>query len=344
MLMNALLDEAGPALLRDLRVLVVDDDEALRGLLSIILEEAGCAVETASSVAAARAALLRDPVHLVLTDYTMPGEDGHQLLTFIRKSFPEVPTLVMTGVDDAVLACSLIRDGADDFIRKPFLPQDLTRVLGQILARRERDSRWAQELTGGVLGETINALAAAVEAKDPYTANHSERVTFLALALGRAVGLDGEELCVLEHASRLHDVGKIGVPEAVLHKTTRLDEEEWAAIRRHPVLGAEIIGRVGMFHHVARVVRHHHERFDGAGYPDGLAGEQIPLLSRILTVVDAFDALTSDRAYRPAFDPDEALRILAANAGAQFDARLVDLFTRQQRQLAQLLPELPALA
>ncbi len=314
-----------------LRVLIVDDEEVILRVMAASLRLEGCEVFSAHSATEARQILMSQTLSAVITDYRMPGESGRALLGFIRRSFPEVPTIVLTGVDDSELARDLIREGADDFLAKPFRRGELIRVLGQVLARRERDAAWAQGWQDGVLSETINALAAAVEAKDPYTANHSARVACFARELGGDAGLTAAELTILDHAARVHDLGKIGVPEATLNKKGALTHEDWEAIKRHPTLSAEIVGRVGLLHQVARVVRHHHERMDGHGYPVGLQGEAIPLMSRILAIADAYDALTSDRAYRRSFDARSALAILESDAGKQFDPTLVQQFVHRVR-------------
>jgi len=174
--------------------------------------------------------------------------------------------------------------------------------------------------------QTVKALAEAVEAKDPYTRGHSDRVTKYALAIGRKLGLDEEELKILEHAAALHDVGKIGVPDSILSKPDKLTPAEYELVKRHAEMGERILKPVRSFDKVCQIVRHHHESFDGSGYPDGLAGEEIPLLARILAVADAYDAMTSDRPYRAAFSPDEARRRIEEGKGKQFDPRVCDAF------------------
>lgn len=202
-----------------------------------------------------------------------------------------------------------------------------TLELPDALLRRPRGLK-----TEAVLTSTLGAVIAAVDARDLSNATHSERVTALALRLGRSLGLGPGELEALELAAMLHDVGKISVPEAILNKPGRLDAGEWECMRRHPVCSEEIVRRVHPLGEVARVVRHHHERVDGAGYPDRLRGSEIPFLSRLIAVVDAYDAMTADRCYRPALPPAEARRRLHAGLGTQFDTRLGEAF------LAQALP------
>jgi hypothetical protein len=174
--------------------------------------------------------------------------------------------------------------------------------------------------------ETIFAFVRAIDARDPYTARHSEKVAGYAVRLARALGLPPEECERIHLAGMLHDVGKVGLERSVLHKPGRLDEDEWRAVREHPALSAHIIGAVSSFAAFVPGARHHHERWDGRGYPDGLAGPGIPLDARILAVADAYDAMTSDRSYRDALPHDEAIRRLHADAGTQFDPDCVRAF------------------
>jgi HD-GYP domain-containing protein (c-di-GMP phosphodiesterase class II) len=213
----------------------------------------------------------------------------------------------------------------------------------------EAEARWLAELAGQVTlvlenlvlfdrlarlhRGAIRALARAIEAKDPYTHGHSERVAAMAVTLGRGLGLGEDELEVLEYAGWLHDVGKIGVPERVLCKPGGLSAEEWALVRAHPELGVRILEPVRELARVLPVVRHHHERYDGAGYPSGLKGEGIPVLARIVHLVDALDAMTSDRAYRRALEWREALEELLRHRGRQFDARMVEKAVSLAREL-----------
>jgi len=184
---------------------------------------------------------------------------------------------------------------------------------------------------------TMESLARAVEARDPYTGGHSHRIESLCSAVARKLGLTAEEHRRLDRAGELHDIGKIGIPEAILTKPGALNPDEWGVMKKHPLVSADIIGRVPFLRHVAPIVRHHHEHFDGSGYPDGLTGAEIPLESRILSVIDAFDAMTSDRPYRKAFSQRRAFAILEENKGTQFDPSVVDSFVELLRERPDLL-------
>jgi putative nucleotidyltransferase with HDIG domain len=207
---------------------------------------------------------------------------------------------------------------------------DHVRVLGSIgdhAALAIQNARLGANLQESYLA-TVRSLAAAIEARDAYTRGHSDRVAAHALATARELGLAEEQLMALEIASYLHDIGKIGIPEAILGKPGRLDEAEFAHMKEHVTIGAGILSQVSFPWPVAPVVRHHHERWDGRGYPGGLAADEIPLLARIVTVADSYEAMTSDRPYRAACTPAYALAELRAHTGTQFDARIVAAFER----------------
>ncbi len=203
-----------------------------------------------------------------------------------------------------------------------------------------RQSEAIIELQDSHLG-TIRALAATVEARDHYTNGHAMRVTLLAHVLSQEYGLDPEELRRLQRAAALHDIGKIGTPDGVLLKPGRLSNSEWQSIKKHPDIGAGIVAATPYLQDTATVIRHHHERFDGQGYPERLAGEDIPIAARILAIIDAFDAMTSDRPYRRAFAIDEAVNRIIKGSGSQFDPRaaaaFVELYQRKPELLAKVI-------
>jgi putative two-component system response regulator len=307
-------------------ILAVDDDPMLLRMIQGGLARYGFEVELAGSVAEARELLRQRPYSLVLSDYEMPGATGLDLLTHVSEAHPGLPFIMLTGHGETPLAREAITSGALDFCSKPFEIRQLARLIEQNGARVERDRQLTVQLTNEVLSGTLRALVAAVDAKDPHTAHHSERGTHLALRLGEALGLSPERLRVLEFAALLHDVGKIGVPDQILLKPGKLDAGEWAIMKQHPVHSARIVGQVAQLAEVATIVRHHHEWMDGTGYPDGLCGEAIPLFARIITLADAYEAMTSDRAYRPAFTSARAREIIRESLGTQFDPHLGAVF------------------
>lgn len=303
-------------------VLVVDDEAGVRSLIRFALTREGFSVDTACNVFEAKECLSTRPYNLVICDYDLPNESGMDLLLHITRVHPDLPFVMITAHDNALLARRAIAAGALDYLTKPFEIHQLGRVIEQNLERFNSSRRRALKLTDEVLSGTIRALVAAVDAKDPYTATHTARVTRLALTLGRALRLSAEDLRVLEFAALLHDVGKIGVPGEILRKPGPLDREEWALIRQHPVASAAIISEVGHLSEVATIVRHHHERIDGGGYPDGLRADAIPYLARVITVADAYEAMTSDRAYRKAMTPMRAREVIEENLDRHFDASM----------------------
>ena len=182
------------------------------------------------------------------------------------------------------------------------------------------------------LHEVVDALAAAVDAKDSYTCGHSERVAEISLAIAKEMNLSDEEQYLIHIGAHLHDVGKIGIPDAVISKPGRLTNEEFALIREHPIIGYHIVSKVKILQTVSLIVRHHHERIDGGGYPDGLVGDAIPLGARIVAVADAFDAMTTNRTYKVSMSISEALQELINCSGTQFDREVVEVFVKIMRK------------
>jgi putative nucleotidyltransferase with HDIG domain len=256
----------------------------------------------------------------------MPGLSGVELTAAAVRIHPNVPVVLLTGHTDVDLARTSLLSGASDFITKPINIQELPIVIERNLTRRRLEIARLKEREAQVLFAAIKALASAVDAKDPYTARHSMDVSRLSLALLSAVGTGEDEQYVLELAAWMHDVGKIGVPDSILIKPSALTAEEASLVRAHSVKGSEIVGQIPELREVATVIRHHHERFDGRGYPDGLVGRAIPLASRIIAVADAFEAMTANRSYRRGIGTERAVGELLSHRGLQFDPVLVDLF------------------
>ncbi|HTX54147.1 MAG TPA: HD domain-containing phosphohydrolase [Candidatus Baltobacteraceae bacterium] len=311
---------------RAARLLLVDDVEGVRNALKECLKFIGYDVTAAASAADALELLRMQHFDLMLTDQTMPGLSGLELTEIVLAMRPDMPVVLLTGHPDVELAKTSLLRGASDFVTKPVDIKELPIVVERNLTRRRMEVARLREREAQVMFEAIKALASAVDAKDPYTARHSDRVTRLSLLIGDAIGLGPEERYVLELSAWMHDVGKIGIPDSILTKPARLTGAEFAIMKTHPVKGAEIVGQIEEFSHVADVIRHHHERVDGSGYPDGLIGEAIPLNARIIQIADAFEAMTSDRSYRK--DPGRvyALKEIEQFSGSQFDFALAKAF------------------
>jgi response regulator RpfG family c-di-GMP phosphodiesterase len=352
-----------------IRLLVVDDDENLRALLRTSFEVADIEVtEAESATEAARRIAERHPDVIVL-DVGMPGVDG---ITFCRglKSDPrtrDIPVALLTGNADAELQGW--QAGAGAFLRKPFSPLQLLNVVERLAARtspgaqssvaspptadRQQLLMYAQDfrhlleleraqrqLLQDAYRETVVALAHALESKDGGTGAHSERVRRYATELATAVDPYLLEEPSLEYGFILHDVGKIAIPDAVLKKSEPLTPGERRLLEAHPRLGEQMVGKAALLRgHGVDVVRSHHERWDGGGYPDRLAGEQIPLSARIFAVADALDAITSDRPYSPARGWADAVDEIVGQAGRQFDPNVVRTFLEREEGLRRIYDE-----
>jgi len=319
------------------KVLVVDDDAEVRRVLQRVLGRLGYNVETVSTVPDALERLSGASYDLMITDLEMPGASGLDLLAAVRARWPLTRTILMSGRAQAADAAAAIEHGIDRLLLKPFeidelragVEKSLAEGRAQLKLARDRDtfdslvSERENESRLWVL-RAAHALAAAVEAKDAYTQGHTTRVTAYALAIAEVVG--GIDRASFSLAGDLHDVGKIGVPDAILNKPGRLDEEELAVIRQHPKTGARILEPLIDDPLVIGVVRWHHERWDGHGYPDGLREEQIPIMARVLAVADTLDAMTTNRAYREGLSWEVAVSEIRRCAGSQFDPRVVEAF------------------
>jgi putative two-component system response regulator len=309
-------------------VLVVDDHAPTLFGLRELLESAGYTVVTETNgLDGLRAAAQHRP-DLVLLDVVMPGMSGVEVCNKLKQhpSTGLTPVVLISGTQDRGFRMTALEIGADDFLNKPVDTDELrARVRSLIRVKRMTDALESAETLVLTLGKIV-------EARDPSTQGHCERLATYAAALGARLGLDQPDLDALYRGAFLHDIGKIGVPDRVLLKPARLDPEEFELMKQHPQIGESICGSLRSLERVRPIVRHHHERWDGGGYPDGLAGDSIPLLAQIVGVVDVFDALTTDRPYREALSTAAAYDTLIAEAeaGAR-QKKLVDLFVNLHR-------------
>lgn len=323
-----------------LQCLVVDDEVRLRQALIRLMQSDGFHCHEAGSGTEALKVLEREPVALVLSDLRMPGMDGAELLRRIRTSYPEVAVVMITAVAEVEVAVDCLALGAMDYLTKPFVLEEVRARVAQALEKRRlivENRNYQTRLEDRVRAQAhrleelflagIQSLAEALELKDPYTRGHSIRVSRYALAIAEAMGLDEESTRQIELGGHLHDIGKIGVREAVLNKEGKLTPEEYKHIMTHPVLGWRILKPLlGDAPIALNIVRSHHERFDGKGVPDGLAAHEIPREARIITVADAFDAMMSVRPYRQGLSYSEAITEIQRHSGSQFDPEVIAAF------------------
>jgi len=327
-------------------ILVVDDEGTIREVLFRTLSDEGYECRMAANVDEAVQMIEDRPVDLILSDIMMPGRTGVDLLKQVMVDAPDTAVIMVTAVADTQTAIKAMKMGAYDYVTKPFNLVEVLMSVERALEKRaliisnreyrehleQRVEEQTSQIRETFLG-AVKALAQALEAKDPYTNGHSIRVTELSVTLAREMGLDQATVDKIRLAGQVHDIGKIGVPEAILHKAEKLTDEEFDQIKEHPSIGEKILIPVIKDHVVLDIVRCHHERYAGGGYPNGLKKDAIPLGARIMAVADAYDAMTSNRPYRSALSPDKAKAQLMANRGSQFDPEIADLFIRVESKL-----------
>jgi len=312
-------------------LLVVEDDDGARDLLRSYLAGAGYRVAAVadgpSGLQQARA--LRPAA--ILLDVLLPGLDGFAITRRLKADArtATIPIVLVTGLRERADRLQGLEAGADEFLTKPVDRVELlARVRSLLRLKRLRDEREARAVVQATYLATVKVLASAIETRDPAAAGHAERVAALAVAIGRELGWDADQLAALELGATLHDVGKIAVAEHVLRKPGPLDPTEWEQVRRHPERGARLLEAVPFLQAPLSCVLHHQERYDGQGYPDGLAGEAIPPEARVVAVADTFAAMTTERSYRKALLPAAAVAEIERGAGTQFDPEVVAAFLR----------------
>ena len=331
-------------------ILVVDDDTANLTVANNILSEAGMRVSCVKSGAQAVKFLQSNKPDLILLDVHMPEMNGFETLAAIRQNRVsgsgvsevlnnnDIPVVFLTADDDSETETKGLRAGAMDFIRKPFVPDvlllrvnhaiDLTRLQADL--EREVDVKTQEVIAQSkkltrLSTQVVMALAGAIDAKDTYTNGHSSRVALYSRTIAGLAGFTHEAQEEIYMIGLLHDVGKIGVPDAIINKPGKLNDEEYEIIKSHPVLGEKILRRIPDFPKLLTGARYHHERYDGKGYPDGLAGEQIPVEARIIAVADAYDAMSSRRSYRDVLPQAQIRAEMEEGKGTQFDPVFADI-------------------
>jgi putative two-component system response regulator len=305
-------------------VLVVDDDPAVRRLIAGTLADAGYRVVTVSSADEAIRAADDEEVGVVLTDVNMPGSmSGLELIDALHARRPGLPIIPVTGAADEASLREALDRGAAGFITKPFTRAELREKVDTAFNRVQLTE---VELRARLLAPTVaSVLANAIEVRDSGMEGHTERLAALALELGRRSGITDADLEALELGAVLHDVGKIGIRDSILLKPGPLTEDERASIETHAEIGDQMLAPLELLQHVQPIVRHHHERWDGNGYPDGLAGDEIPILARIVAVADSIEAMSGPRSYRVAQGLADIVRELKLGSGSQWDPQIVEI-------------------
>jgi putative two-component system response regulator len=317
-------------------VLIVDDEYMGRETLQSVLEGEGYELEMAENGMQAIEKAKKLLPDVILLDVMMPGMTGFEVCQRIRSDpqIAEIPIIILTALDDRDSLLNALKAGADDFISKPFDRYELrARLMGitrlnryQKLLQERAKLREANAHLLAAYEATIEGWSHALDLRDRETEGHSQRVTELTIKLAEAHGMSADEIMHMRRGALLHDMGKIGVPDSILHKPAALTDEEWTVMRKHPQLAYDMLNPVEYLRPALDIPYSHHEKWDGTGYPRGLKGDEIPMAARLFAVVDVWDALTSDRPYRPAWPQEEALNYIREQSGRHFDPQVVDLF------------------
>jgi putative two-component system response regulator len=321
-------------------LLIVDDEAAIRRVLFQKLSREGYRCEEADAAEQVLNTLATSPIALVILDIKMPGKSGIELLPEIKSGYPDTEVIMATAVTDVNVAIQCLKQGANDYLCKPFNLEEVSLAVQRALEKRRLKleiREYQQFLEGKVEEQTgeirklflgaIEALVSALEAKDKYTGGHSRRVTEIALAIGNELGLSAQDMEDLRWGSLLHDVGKIAIDQLIQNKPGKLTREEYEHIMTHTRIGADIVRPV-VNGKIVEIIEHHHDRYDGSGLHQVIAGNDIPLGARILAVADALDAMTSDRPYRSAMSITEAIDGIKRCSGTQFDPDVITAFLK----------------
>lgn len=333
------------------KILVVDDDRFCLRLISDILKK-DYEVVTFDGGTSLLEYLKKGWADLILLDYRMPGMDGMEVLLKLKAqpNTMTIPVVVLTAEQDVGVEIACLKYGAEDFITKPYSPEVVTSRISRILELNRLQNNLQQQLDEktrqmeNVMLQAITTVANTVDAKDDYTGEHSVHVARNAALLAKELGWKDEQVYNIYYAGLLHDIGKISVPDAILHKPKSLDHDEWKIMKGHTTIGADILKDIRIVRMAGAVAMYHHERYDGTGYPLGLSAEDIPLEARIIAIADAYDAMSSNRVYRKKLSKEKILQELEKGRGTQFDPYLTDIFIKlveedkiQDSQIIQML-------
>jgi len=332
------------------RILIVDDEEPICAIIAQRLKREGCSCVTAHNGKEALQHFYRDKFSLIISDINMPEMNGIELLKRVKRLNPHTMVIIITAYPKIAVAREAIQLGAYDFIIKPIdldlmvfsvekafekkkLEKEVEtyhKFLEKLVEAKTTELQTALLILKKTHLDSVKVLTGAIEAKDPYTRGHSERVRSLSIRIGIRLGLNGKRLEDLIFGALLHDIGKIGIKDGVLQKPGQLSPEEYRHVQEHPLIGVRILEAFDFFKDKVLMIRHHHEHFDGRGYPDRLVGEEIPLEARIIAISDAFDAMTSLRPHRANMPVETALKEMKEGVGRQFDPAVLDIFLREK--------------
>ena len=332
------------------RILIVDDEEMICNIMSRRLMREGYLCATANNGKEALNHFYKDGFSLIISDIKMPEMNGIELLKRVKSIDPKIRVIMVTAYPEIDMAVEAMRLGADDFIIKPAdlelvvlsvkkaleskqLEEEIEAYhtrLEELVEERTAVLRQAYRFLKKSHLDSVKVLAEAIDAKDPYTRGHSDRVKRMSLAIAQQMGFSEERLETLEYGALLHDIGKIGIKDEILQKQGSLSPQEYESIQEHPLIGVKIVEGVEFFKDKIPMIRHHHEHYNGGGYPDGLAGEAIPLEGRIIAIPDAFDAMTSTRPHRNVLPLQDVLLEIEKCKGKQFDPKVVEIFIRER--------------
>lgn len=320
-------------------ILIIDDEDGIRYVLIHKLTELGYKCLEAENATRAFEILDQTEVGLVLLDMRMPGRSGLDILPEIKTRFPQTSVIIATAVSEVNIVIECMKQGAYDYLTKPFNLTEVVMSVNRAFEKRRLEitlkdyndhlQQKVEEQARLIRNSFLNAitsLAFALDAKDSYTNGHSVRVAELSIQLAKSLYLPTEQIEKIRIAGLIHDIGKIGILETLLHKPGRLTDDEFRQIQAHCVIGEKILQPIVDDMEILSIVRHHHERYDGKGYPDGLIGMQIPIGARIMAVTDSYDAMTSDRPYRKAGSIRSAIDEIQRNSGRQYDMEIAETF------------------
>ncbi|MFZ5856868.1 MAG: HD-GYP domain-containing protein [Chloroflexota bacterium] len=323
-------------------ILIVDDEPAGRETLEVILDGQGYTLLMASNGVHALEIMRVAQPDVMLLDVMMPGMSGFEVCQRVRADadIAEIPILILTALDDRKSLLAGLDAGADDFLTKPVDRYELLARLAGIMRlnrfRRIQDDRKKLEAAHTELlnayDATIEGWSRAMDLRDQETEGHTQRVTALTVRLAQAYGIAPSDIVHVRRGALLHDIGKLGVPDAILHKPGALTDEEWVEMRKHPTLAFEMLDSIEYLRPAIEIPYCHHEKWDGTGYPRGLKGAEIPVPARMFAVVDVWDAVTTDRPYRAAWDKKKAMQYIQEQSGKHFDPDMVELFINVIRE------------